>query len=222
MSEVPVPASAAQFWSLFQLFLFIGIITGGTVVGMMIFFVRKHRYRADEPEPRQEPFSARTRVREAVLLASISAIILFSLAVMTVRVATDIQYPPLASESLVIDVTAFQWNFLFRYPNNASIIGEARVPEQTNVIFNVTSSDVMHNFGLPDFRLKIDAIPGRYNTVWITSPALNGASQIQYQIRCYELCGSQHTYMIAHLSVVNQTAYNQWLTQIGSMNMNGA
>ncbi len=222
MSQIPVPDSAAQFWNLFQLFLYVGIIAGGAVVGMMIYFVLKNRYKVGKPERKLEPVSVQSRVREAIILAMISAIILFSLGVMTIRVATDIQYPPATSDSLVIDVTAFQWSFRFTYPNNASIIGEAQVPERTDIIFNVTSSDVMHNFGLPDFRLKIDAIPGRYNTVWITSPALNGATQTQYQIRCYELCGSGHTYMKADLLVVNQTAYKQWLAKISSTNMTGA
>ncbi len=69
----------------------------------------------------------------------------------------------------------------------------------------------MHNFGLMDFRVKIDAIPGRYNVVGVSTPPVEGHSQLNYTIRCYELCGSIHTYMMAPLTVLDPTVFNQWL-----------
>ena len=65
----------------------------------------------------------------------------------------------------------------------------------------------MHNFGLMDFRVKIDAIPGRYNIVGVTTPPLDGNSQLNYTIRCYELCGSVHTYMMAPLTVLDPASF---------------
>ncbi len=108
------------------------------------------------------------------------------------------QVPP-ASESLVIKVTAFQFNFRFEYPNGVQTVGECRIPAGKAVVFNVTSIDVYHNFGLPDFKMKIDAIPGRYNTLWIVAPPLDGATERRYTIRCYEMCGMGHTEMVATL-----------------------
>jgi cytochrome c oxidase subunit 2 len=70
----------------------------------------------------------------------------------------------------------------------------------------------MHNFGLMDFRVKIDAIPGRYNVVGVSTPSLDGNSQLNYTIRCYELCGSIHTYMMAPLTVLDPVVFNQWLS----------
>jgi cytochrome c oxidase subunit 2 len=139
-------------------------------------------------------------------------VLLFSLAIGSYRLTTNFQFPPPASESLVVNVTAFQWNFRFGYPNGATTIGELRVPANKPIIFNVTSIDVMHNFGLPDFKLKIDAIPGRYNTLWITTPSLNGNTEVTYSIRCYELCGTGHTYMRATLVVMEPATFDQWLS----------
>ncbi len=56
-------------------------------------------------------------------------------------------------------------------------------------MFNVTSTDVMHNFYLVQYRVSIDAIPGRYNVIWVTTPSVNGNSTLDYQIVCKELCG---------------------------------
>jgi cytochrome c oxidase subunit 2 len=70
----------------------------------------------------------------------------------------------------------------------------------------------MHNFGLMDFRVKIDAIPGRYNVVGVTTPLLDGNSQLNYSIRCYELCGSVHSYMTAPLTVLDPVVFDLWLS----------
>jgi cytochrome c oxidase subunit 2 len=136
------------------------------------------------------------------------------------RLTIDTQTPPATSESLTINVTAFQWGFRFRYPQNFTTVGECTIPSGTPIIFNVTSVDVMHNFGLPDFKLKIDAIPGRYNILWITAPDVSGNSTLTYQIRCYELCGTGHTYMIGSLVVMSPAAFGQWVSR-NTSNMTG-
>ena len=147
-----------------------------------------------------------------MIFAVISIIILLSLTVASYRLTPNARFPPPVSESLVINVTAFQWSFNFTYPNGVYSTRECAVPANKSIIFNVTSSDVMHNFGLMDFRVKIDAIPGRYNVIGVTTPSLNGNSQLNYTIRCYELCGAGHTYMNMPLIVMDPTAFNQWLS----------
>ena len=216
-----LPPSAADWWSLFGLFLFIGIAAAAIVVGAMVYFALKNRAKKTITFESAAGLS-RSRAREAVIFASISAILLFGLAVGSYRMTIDIQNPPPASESLTIDVTAFQWGFRFHYPENFTTVDECTIPSGKPIIFNVTSSDVMHNFGLHDFKLKIDAIPGRYNIVWITAPPVTGNDTLTYQIRCYELCGTGHTYMISSLVVMSPTNYSQWaLQQAQNMNMTG-
>ena len=78
-------------------------------------------------------------------------------------------------------------------------------------MFNVTSADVMHNFYLVQFKVSIEAIPGRYNILWITTPVANGNTVYTYDIRCKELCGIGHTYMEGTMDVMSQTAFDQWL-----------
>lgn len=218
----PVPPSATAWWNLFNLFLFFGILAGGLVVGLMAYFIHKYRYREGQPETTFELSTLRFRVREAVILASLSGILLFSLAIVSYRVVIQSQYnPPLpGTEYLAVHVTAFQWAFKFTYPNNVTTLSEVRVPANESILFNVTSTDVMHNFGIPAFKLKIDAIPGVYNFLWITTPPVQGNATLQYQIRCYELCGSGHSYMLGTLTVMEANHFALWLSQ--ASNQTGA
>lgn len=217
---VPLPPSATDWWNLFDVFLFIGIAAAAIVIGAMVYFAIRNRTITKHGTSESAAALSSSRAREAVVFASISAILLFSLAVGSYRITADIQNPPPASESLTIDVTAFQWGFRFTYPQNFTMVSTCTIPSGKPIIFNVTSTDVMHNFGLHDFKLKIDAIPGRYNIVWITAPDVSGNDTLTYQIRCYELCGTGHTYMIGSLVVMSPTAFDQWVIQ-NTANMTG-
>jgi cytochrome c oxidase subunit 2 len=208
----PIPNSTADWNNLFNLAAIIAVIAVVIVIGAMVFFALKYREKKGQPKFIPKISLPRNRAREAVIFASISIILLLSLTVASYRLTPNARFPPPVSQSLVIDVTAYQWNFKFTYPTGAQTTGECYVPANKSIIFNVTSSDVMHNFGLMDFRVKIDAIPGRYNVVGVTTPPLDGNSQLNYTIRCYELCGSIHTYMTAPLTVMDPTVFDQWLS----------
>ena len=147
-----------------------------------------------------------------MIFATISIIILFSLTVAGDQLTPNARFQPAVSQSLVIHVTAYQWDFRFEYPNGANSTRQLYLPGNTTVMFNVTSTDVMHNFYLVQYRVSIDAIPGRYNIIWITTPPVNGTSELSYKIICKELCGPGHPYMETPLTVMSQTAFNQWLS----------
>jgi cytochrome c oxidase subunit II len=208
----PLPNSTADWNNLFNIAAIIAIIAVVIVIGAMIFFAIKYRERKGQPKYIPQIGLSRSRAREAVIFASISIILLMSLTVASYRLTPNARFPPPVSQSLVIDVTAYQWNFKFTYPTGAQTTGACYVPANKSIIFNVTSSDVMHNFGLMDFRVKIDAIPGRYNVVGVTTPSLDENNQLNYTIRCYELCGSIHSYMMAPLIVFDPTTFDYWLT----------
>jgi cytochrome c oxidase subunit 2 len=211
----PIPSSASQWWALFNTYLYLGLAVGIVVVGFMLYFV--FRYRSTGKPESEKPIDlvpGRMALRALLVLFLITSGILVVLAVESAELAVKIEQVPPLSESLVIKVTAFQFNFRFEYPNGVQTVGEVRIPAGKPVVFNVTSIDVYHNFGLPDFKLKIDAIPGRYNTLWIVAPPLDGASERRYTIRCYEMCGMGHSEMVATLIAMDPAAFNQWLNQV--------
>ena len=210
MSE-PIPPSAVDWNNLFNLAAGIALVATAIVVGAMIYFVAKyHRGKSQQISSPEIRFS-KSRARDSVIFASISIIILVSLVIASYRLTPNARFEPSVSQSMVIDVTAFQWAFRFDYPNGVTTLDQLYLPGNTTVMFNVTSADVMHNFYLIQYKVSIEAIPGRYNIIWITTPQANGNNEYTYDIRCKELCGIGHTYMAATMTVMSQTAFNQWL-----------
>jgi len=210
----PIPISAQHWWALFDTYLYLGLAIGIIAVGFMLYFVFRYRSTEEDGDKKLADLVPNGKtVRVVLVLLLISSGILTVLAVESTRLAIEIEQVPPPSESLVIKVTAFQFNFRFEYPNGLQIVRECRIPAGKTIVFNVTSSDVYHNFGLPEFKLKIDAIPGRHNTLWIVAPPLDGATERRYTIMCYEMCGMGHTEMVATLIVMDPAAFNQWLNQ---------
>lgn len=79
------------------------------------------------------------------------------------------------------------------------------VPIDTNVRLNVTAADVIHSWAMPNFGVKIDAIPGRLNETWFRAeqPGV-------YFGQCSELCGLRHAYMPIEIHVVPQDVFDSW------------
>jgi cytochrome c oxidase subunit 2 len=210
MSET-IPSSAIDWNHFFNLATSIAIVALSIVMAAMIYFIIVNREKKGQGKFVPEKRLSRTRGRDAILFAIISIIILFSVTVAGIRLTPNARFQPSVSQSLVVDVTAYQWSFNFEYPNGAISKGEVYLPGNTTVMFNVTSTDVMHNFYLQQYRVSIDAIPGRYNVIWVTTPPVANNNQLNYKIICKELCGTGHSYMEAPMIVIPLTTFNQWL-----------
>ena len=85
--------------------------------------------------------------------------------------------------------------------------GELIIPVNRPVRFLLRSIDVLHDFYVPEFRAKMDMIPGSVTYFWIT-PTQTGT----YEILCAELCGVGHSYMRGVVTVVTDEEYEEWLT----------
>ncbi len=80
------------------------------------------------------------------------------------------------------------------------------LPVDRPIRFALRSVDVLHSFYVPEFRAKMDMIPGSSTYFWAT-PTKVGT----YEILCAELCGVGHSYMRGIVHVVTQEEYNDWL-----------
>jgi cytochrome c oxidase subunit 2 len=116
------------------------------------------------------------------------------------------------AEPMEIDVIGYQFGWRFVYPNGKTVDSGAneplRVPANRFIRLNVTSTDVMHNFGVPELRAKTDAMPGQTTQTWFIAEN-PGAT---YTAKCYELCGAGHSYMQAQVEVMSQEAFQEWYT----------
>ncbi len=172
-----------------------------TLVGI-VFCIR---YRAPERAPNER--------RKAAPMASVwtEALViggLFSLFI-AFWVVGSWQYVELASPpagAYDIYVSGKQWMWKFGYPDGSHTIGTLYVPTDRPVRLILTSRDVIHSFFVPDFRVKQDAVPGRYTSLWfqVSNP---GA----HQIFCAEYCGTKHSGMLGQVIALSGPDFERWL-----------
>ncbi len=89
-------------------------------------------------------------------------------------------------------------------------INQLHVPVGRPVKVTFTSEDVLHDLYIPAFRVKADAIPGRYSSIWFT-PTKTG----EFHLFCAEYCGTRHSGMIGSVIVMEPDEYQAWLTSGG-------
>ncbi|HLY76667.1 MAG TPA: hypothetical protein VKT21_02125 [Thermoplasmata archaeon] len=116
-----------------------------------------------------------------------------------------------------VDVIGHQWFWEFCYPANGTCFNSTYTPPTSAnglgsvsggalwakpgeiVQINVTSSDVVHSFNIPNLGVRIDAIPGRVNLFQFTTPMV--AAGTEYLIQCTEFCGTFHGTMRSFLII---------------------
>jgi len=109
---------------------------------------------------------------------------------------------------LTINVSGMQYAWLFTYPDTDVTTGELHLPIGKTVEINMTASDVIHAFWIPEFRVKQDAIPGRQTNLRFT-PRKAG----DYDLICAELCGPYHGVMKSQVVVESQEAFDSWMQE---------
>ena len=85
---------------------------------------------------------------------------------------------------------------------------ELHIPIDRPVKFNLRSKDVLHNFTVPQFRVKMDLVPGMITWQWLTPTRIG-----TYEILCEELCGIGHHTMRGKVVVEEEEKYQEWLAQ---------
>jgi cytochrome c oxidase subunit II len=120
-------------------------------------------------------------------------------------------------DRVAIEINGHQWAWDARYagpdgkmatPDDAVVLNELVVPVDTPIVLQLASVDVIHSFYLPNFRVKMDAVPGAVNKLWF-HPTKVG----EYDIACAQHCGVNHYKMKALLRVVAKEDYKRWLAR---------
>lgn len=98
--------------------------------------------------------------------------------------------------------------------------GEAHIINNKHVQFIINSRDVIHDVGLPHFRMKMDAVPGITTTMWFTPrkttaemKQLTGNKDFVYEITCDQMCGKGHYSMRGTVVVETEKEFNTWLAE---------
>lgn len=121
------------------------------------------------------------------------------------------EYAVAPGEAMEIQVTAAKWVWKFEYPDGTRDAGNLHVPINKPVKFLMTSEDVIHDFFVPDMRVKHDIIPGRFTEEWFT-PTVGG----EHLITCAEYCGKGHSDMRGKVIVESQAEFDNYILTGGT------
>ena len=136
--------------------------------------------------------------------------------VMAVNVWYDVKQN-LPENDSTVRVIAQQWAWTFVHPGPDNVIdtaddittvNELHVATDTLYHYKLEARDVLHNFSVPVFRLKQDAIPGRVITGWF-EPIVTG----EFDIQCAEICGIGHGLMPARIHIENPGQHSAWVQE---------
>lgn len=131
---------------------------------------------------------------------------------------------------MTIKAIGHQWYWSYEYPDHGDFTfdaimltddelqeGQPRLlatdnmvvlPVDTRIRLLVTADDVLHNFALPAFGIKLDANPGKINETWVQI-----TREGTYYGQCSEICGTGHSYMPISIKAVSKAAFDEWVAQ---------
>jgi cytochrome c oxidase subunit 2 len=194
------------------------LITGGIVWGLMFWAMwRYHRKDGDPEVPIQTRYNLPLEIFYTIAPV-IMVIVFFVHTVDTQNIVLDDEGEP----DHTIYVVGQQWQWTFNYTGEDAVGGRnvytggygSYVPTLVLPVGQVTefqlrSPDVIHDFGVPGFLMKMDVIPGRENHYRITPTTIG-----DYRGKCYELCGVYHSRMIFNVEVVTPEDYESYLQDL--------
>ncbi len=112
--------------------------------------------------------------------------------------------PPV--DAMEIFVVGKQWMWKVQHPDGTREINQMHVPAGRNIRLTMGSEDVIHDYSIPAFRVKMDVVPGKLTTLWF-----NATTPGTYHLFCAEYCGTKHSGMIGEVIVLEPQAYEAWL-----------
>ncbi|WCB95553.1 hypothetical protein DSM104299_04302 [Baekduia alba] len=187
------------------------------VTGVVLYSARYFRMRPGEENLDGPPIHGNTRLE--VVWTAIPAIMLMALCTYAYLVLHDIEKAPAAGNERQIQVNGQQFTWTFDYNEGGKKFSSAQlyVPEGESVKFNVKTRDVLHDFWVPAWRMKIDAVPG-ITTNYRVTPIKLGT----YPVVCAELCGLGHAFMRQTAHVLPKAQYAAWVKKMSAPAAGGA
>jgi cytochrome c oxidase subunit 2 len=170
------------------------------VSGLVVYFAVKFR--------RRHPDEVGADIHGSIALELLWTVIPFVLSLVMFVWGADLYFriarPP--ADSMEVFVVGKQWMWKVQHPDGVREINELHVPINRNVKITLGSEDVLHDYYIPAFRVKMDAVPGKLTTMWFRATKAG-----TYQIFCAEYCGTQHSGMIGQVTAMEEHDYEAWL-----------
>jgi cytochrome c oxidase subunit 2 len=222
-----VTSTSNQIFDLHMTILWICVVIGVVVFGIMFWSIFAHR---KSPDRKPSNFHENTAVE--ILWTIIPLAILVVMAIPATTTLVDM-YDTSEAE-IDIKVTGYQWRWKYDYIDNEfgffsniatsddeiynrtektenyllDVDNPMVIPTKTRVRLLLTANDVIHSWWVPEFGLKKDAIPGFVNEIWteVDEPGI-------YRGQCTELCGIKHGFMPVVVKAVPREEYDAWVNE---------
>jgi cytochrome c oxidase subunit 2 len=185
------------------LYLFITAVSAFFVVlvaALVVFFALKYR--------RRHPDDVGADIHGSLVLELTWTVIPLVLSLVMFVWGADLFFrlarPP--QDSMDIFVIGKQWMWKVQHPSGVREINEMHVPTGRNVRIFLGSEDVLHDYSIPAFRVKMDAVPGKITTLWF-----NATKPGTYHLFCAEFCGTKHSGMVGSVIAMTPQDYEAWL-----------
>ncbi len=180
--------------------LVFSLLFSAIIFGMMLLFVV--RYRKGSGASREGSSDKQFFVE----LGWTGASVLLGLVVFLWAGVAFVSEKSAPAGATTIYVQARQWMWEVEHPDGRRELNELHVPIGRPVRLVLSSEDVIHSFYVPAFRVKQDAVPGMYTSLWFTPDRVG-----RYHLFCAEYCGADHARMTGWVHVLGDGDYRQWL-----------
>ncbi len=114
-------------------------------------------------------------------------------------------YRRVPENAMEVKVTGAQWSWDFEYENGVTS-DVLNVPVGRPIVLRMFSDDVVHSFGLADYRVKEDMLPGRITYLWFYPD-----KPLKTVVTCTEYCGTAHAEMYTDVIAMPEAEFNAWL-----------
>ncbi len=171
------------------------------IAGLVVYFAVKYRRQSEDERPAD--------IHPSKLLEVVWIVIPFILVMVMFAwgavIFVNYQRPP--ANSMEINVVGKQWMWKIQHADGQREINELHVPLGQPVRLIMTSQDVIHDFAIPFFRVRMDVVPGRYTTEWFQATQVG-----EFRLYCDQYCGTQHSRMVGKVVVMEPENYQAWLS----------
>lgn len=208
----PVSASeeAHQIDTLWDVLLIVSVPVFVLVVTIVLYSALRFRMRPGEELADGPPIHGNTRLE--VIWTAIPAVVLVALCTYAYVVLTNVEEAKADSMNVRVVGEQFTWTFYYKDAGGKEVVSnQLYLPKDRPVLFSVQSKDVLHDFWVPAFRMKIDAVRGITTHLRVTPNRLG-----TYPVVCAELCGLGHAAMRQNAHVVSRDEFEQWLSKKSS------
>src|SRR3954449_221006 len=175
------------------------------VMSVAIYCVIRFRVRPGGPTGDGAPIHGNTRLE--IIWVTIPFLIVTALAVYAAVVLAQIEKKQPNELQVRAIAQQFTWHFEYTQANGKKFTAaQLYLPNNRPVYMKINAKAVLHSFGVPQFRIKEDAVPGQTDHVRFTPNRIG-----HYEVVCAELCGLGHATMRVASNVVSPQAFQKWI-----------